>query len=190
VSTANRADNAVRLSGRIYVTASKTRAFWCARVFGESRDLYEWERTLSTKVDPFVERLPHDDELVLRSGEFDVLTTRLEVRERALDMIRNLNGAMRALCGTNQVRFGGVLEVFTDGTHEETIFGEAHQILPMFISGGLVTTGVAPIPPQPSNVQKWYALASTNLAVAEMLCHFGEEPTFYELFKVYEAIEV
>jgi hypothetical protein len=134
VSTAKRADNAVRLSWRIYVTATKTRAFWCARILGEPRDLYEWQRSLSPKADLFVERLSPSDELVLRSTEFDVLTTRLEVRERARDIIKALNGAMRAFCGTNQVRFGGVVEVFTDGTHQETIFGEANQMLPMFIS--------------------------------------------------------
>lgn len=60
----------------------------------------------------------------------------------------------------------------------------------MFVSGGLVEVEGASIPPQPSDVQNWYALAADDPDVAELLRHFGEDPNFYELFKVYEAIEV
>jgi hypothetical protein len=112
----------------------------------------------------------------------------VEVRERALSMIKNLNGAMRA-CGSRPVAFGGVVEVFTDGTYSETTFVEAALEFPRFTSEGTGTTGGSPGAPQPSLVQKWFSLAATDKVVADMLDHVGTEPNFYDLYKTFEGIE-
>ena len=170
------------------VNVSKARAFWAARLRGASSDLTDWERSLCEPFDPFVVRLPHSNELILRSAEFAGMTAALEVRERARIIIDDLNGAMRVTSSSDRVEFSGVTEVLADGTTNETLFVETVRSNSRIGQVAVVTTGGTPSAPQPSLVQKWIAAAAADDLVAEMLRHFGNEPSWYDLYKTFEGI--
>ena len=164
------------------------RAFWAAELIGQPDDLADWETSFGGPFEPRVEQVVAHGatKTILKSAEFEKMRTASEVRERARLIIENLNGALRALSGTGRVELGGVLEVDTDGrVANNYVFAEG------VVKGRARVRGVGgnrPITPQPSTAQKWIACAMTNDVVADMLIHFGKEPSWYDLYKTYEGV--
>ena len=169
-----------------------TRAFWAAELTGQPDDLADWETWFREPFEPSVKRVVGLTKPVLKSAEFEKMMAASEVRERARLIIENLNGALRALSGTGRVELGGVIEVDTDGrantTHvfvEGVIEGRARV---RGAAAALAVGGNSPTTPRPSTAQKWIECAKTNDVVADMLIHFGKEPSWYDLYKTYEGV--
>jgi hypothetical protein len=167
------------------------RAFWAAELTGQPNDLAGWQALLREPFEPRVEPFfaLGLTRTVLKSSEFEKMTTASEVRERARIMIENLNGALRALSGTERVELGGVLEVDTCGRVDTAHFGESGSYLFRGRPAALAVGGNSPITPQPSAAQKWIECARTNDVVADMLIHFGKAPSWYDLYKTYEGVK-
>jgi hypothetical protein len=137
---------------------------WGAVVLGEPTDLEDWAHVLKKPFDPWVEM--HGTETVLRSASLDELESASEVRDRSIAQIERLNGAMALSQGSKPLRFGGVIQFAPDGRLHRTIFAE----MVAFEAGDklratVTVTGpdgkpVPPPPPQPSEVQRWVAIAS------------------------------
>jgi hypothetical protein len=113
------------------------------------------------------------------------MRTASEVRERARIMIEYLNGALRAHSGGGRVELGDkVAKVDTDGRVTIHVFAESASFKLRVIPAIAVVSSKTP---QPSAAQKWFAHATIDDVVADMLIHFGKEPSWYDLYKTYEG---
>jgi hypothetical protein len=164
------------------------RAFWAAELTGQPDDLADWETVFREPFEPSVKRVGGLTKTVLKSPEFEKMMTASEVRERARLIIDNLNGALRAISGTGRMELGDVLEVDTDGRVSTHVCVESMMGVRARVGAALVVEGNSPITPQPSTAQKWIECAMTNDVVADMLIHFGKEPSWYDLYKTYEGV--
>jgi hypothetical protein len=167
-----------------------SRAFWAVELTGQSTDLADWQALLQEPFEPRAESLFALGLMrtVLKSSEFEKMTTASEVRERALIMTENLNGALSALWRTGRVELGSVLEVDTNGRVGATAFVESLSYRLRGRPATMVVGTNSPTIPQPSAAQKWVAHAMTDDVVADMLIHFGKEPHWYDLYKSFEGV--
>jgi hypothetical protein len=84
-------------------TPSSPAPGWIACLTGHEFDLSHWERSLKPSFDPWCERMPRDGSLVLRSRTFADAQSAEEVRELAVSLIAQLNGALSVTVGTEPV---------------------------------------------------------------------------------------
>ena len=167
---------------------AKTRAFWAVQLQGADEDLNEWYRVLQEPFDPVVVQQPGINGFVLKCVEFQSMTSRAEVIEKARIIVDKLNGAMKVTCGTGRISFNGLAEVMTDGTIDQTLFFESVQSSGRVGRVVVTTTGGPPNTAAPALAQKWIQLATTDGIVADMLRHLGNVPSWYDLYKIYEAL--
>ena len=167
----------------------RERAFWAVLLHGNDKDMNVWHNLLQQPYDPIVQQIPHIEGFILRCAEFTEMTSAGEVLERARIIIDDLNGALRVTSGAGRISFNGLAEVMTDGTIQRTAYIEGVHFIEFVSQIAMVTTGGTPSPPGPSLAQKWIQLAATNDIVADMLRHFGNEPSWYDLYKTYEGVQ-
>jgi len=135
---------------------------WGAIVLGEPTELEDWANVLKEPFDPWVET--HGNETVLRSASLDELESASEVRDRSLAQIERLNGAMALSQQSKPLRFGGVVQFAPDGRLHRTLFAEIFEDLDIHAAATVTVIGpdgkpVPPGSPQPSDVQRWMAIA-------------------------------
>jgi hypothetical protein len=167
-----------------------SRTGWGVRLGGHQSDLALWEQALKAPFEPcWIER--YDEEVVLRSLQFEHLPDPAEVRGRAVSLVERLNGAMKISVGSRPVHLESVIEFRADGSRHGIVFIDAVSLVgggaviaaPMLIpSDGKVTP---PEPPKPSEVQQWVRLSGRHDELADALIYFGRG----EWFDVYKAIE-
>jgi hypothetical protein len=166
---------------------------WGAVVQGEPGDLADWARVLKEPFDPWVE--VHGNETVLRSASLNQLTSSTEVRDRSIAQIERLNGAMALSQGSKPLRFGGVIQFTGDGRLHRTIFAEMaafeasdklHAIATVIGPDG---KPVPPPHPQPSEVQRWAAIADQETWLDDALIYFGRATDWFDIYKALECLE-
>jgi hypothetical protein len=178
---------------------------WGAVVQGEPGDLADWARALKEPSDPWVE--VHGNETVLRSASLNQLTSSTEVRDRSIAQIEQLNGAMALSQRSRPLRFGGVIQFTEDGRLHQTIFvemagfeaGDKMHAAILTVSGPNGEP-VSPSPPQPSEVQRWAAIADQEDLLHDALVYFGRIPQspaspvteatdWFDIYKALECLE-
>jgi hypothetical protein len=144
--------------------------FWAVELSGDSSDLESWEESLREPFDPWVEfqHPPDGGPRILRSKEFDNLTSYQEVNTRAQIMVDRLNGALRAATQTRKVSIGYIWRQLRDDASV----------------GGAGKSEAS----SRSSAQRWLSYASSHDVAAEMLSHFGNAPNWFDLYKTYEGI--
>ena len=168
------------------------RTGWGAAISGDDRGIAQWQATLKTPFDPWVEN--HDNQTLLRSAVFDELGSAIEVRDRAVALIDRLNGAMALSRNSKPLRFAGITQFMPDGTRHRTIFAESVQSLEMF-AGEITVTVTGPDgrpipapPPTPSDVQVWAALAEADDFLDDALIYFGTATEWFDIYKTLETL--
>ena len=161
-------------------------AYWAVILDGELADLDDWQLVLKPPFDPWIET-DINQRRVLRSGSFSVLTTSIEVRERALLVLETLGGAVKAETGASPVTFAGLDEVEADGTTRHHLFANDLVVgRPHF--GRPELTGGVPVAPTRSPVQHWYEISTRCRVLADMLRHHGQQANWYNLYKTFEGV--
>jgi hypothetical protein len=165
---------------------------WGAVVLGEPIELANWASVLKEPFDPWIE--VHGDETVLRSASLDQLTSATEVRDRSIAQIERLNGAMALSQGSKPLRFGGVIQFTVDGRLHRTVFaemaafevgGKMHAIATVIGPDGKL---VPPPPPQPSEVQRWMAIADGDGLLEDTLIYFGKAVDWFDIYNALECL--
>ena len=171
-----------------------TKPGWGAVVQGEPADLEEWTFTLKEPFDPWIEI--HGTESVLRSASFDELASAEEVRDRAVTLIERLNGAVALSEHANQLHFGSIIRFAPDGTLHRTIQPEpgAYELSgrgKLRVDTIVIGPDGRPVPsspPQPSEVQKWFALAENDGLLDDALIYFGRATNWFDAYKTLETL--
>jgi hypothetical protein len=165
---------------------------WGAGIRGEATDLEDWAFSLKEPFDPWVEK--YGSETVLRSASFDELTSADEVRDRAAELIERLNGALALSANSKQLRFGSVIQISLDGKlhrkmYIEPVTFEARGKL------GAAAMLIGPdgklkpeIPPQPSDVQRWSAVAENDELLDDALIYYGRATNWFDVYKTLECL--
>jgi len=171
---------------------------WIVQLTGHDFDLSYWERSLKLPFDPWCERILRDGRFVfaLRSHTFDDAQSADEVRERAIPLIEQLNGALRVLEGAEPLTFQGVGRIDDQGGFHVTVFAGTGNIQ---LRGAMVTaTGevrdakgnlIPPPPPSPSAAQRWAEAAEKDDDIADMLVFAGRADNWFDIYKAIELAE-
>jgi len=159
---------------------------WGAVVLGEPTDLEDWSNVLKEPFDPWVEM--HGIETVLRSASLDELESASEVRDRSLAQIERLNGAMALSQESKPLRFGGVVQFTTDGRLHRTLFAEIFESRDRFFHATVTVIGpdgkpVPPASPQPSDVQRWMAIADDDGLLEDAFIYFGKAVDWFDIYR-------
>ncbi|MGE0742133.1 MAG: hypothetical protein AB7O98_12395 [Hyphomonadaceae bacterium] len=168
-------------------------AYWAVELIGHEADLAEVERALNPRFNPKIEQV--NGKLCLLSGEFEGLVKAEDVRERAHALIGVLNGAVLLLRGAQPVRGGCIFRVQDDGRIDQFIIAEAMLTCrPVFMTATLVVTDqegnvVPPLPPAPSDAQKWMDAATADDDIADLLTFLGRADNWFDLYKAIEMAE-
>jgi hypothetical protein len=170
---------------------------WIVQLTGHESDFSCWERCLRPPFDPWCERIPQDGSFVwaLRSCSFDHSQSAAEVRERALPLIKWLNGALSAEMSAEPLKFCGVGCIDNQGRLNSHFFAELHdraRATDTFSAEARDANGNLIPPPSPaeaSRTQKWIKAATGSGDIARALKHFGQPPNWYDMWTVYEIIE-
>ena len=127
----------------------------------------------------------------LKSSDFDSLGSANDVRQRAIAIIKTLNGALKLHTPSFRgVSEDGVTTTEEDGRRHHYVYLEASITLRSKLSANptvSTSNSTRQIAPLPSNLESWLSLAKTDKAVADAL-HFLRENTWSSLYKVYEII--
>lgn len=165
---------------------------WYVQLAGDKFDLEDWAYSLNEPFDPVVMEEP-DGTFLLKSSEFDSATTAEEVREKAKALINRLNGAMTVMHGARPVQVGGIIQVDDSGGRHASVFGEAVAIALGRARARATSTvcgpngeELPPLPPQPSDAQRWNTLAAADDRVADLLEQLGKAADWYEIYKTIE----
>jgi hypothetical protein len=170
-------------------------AGWGAVLRGEAIDLEDWRYVLGNGLDPCTE--VHGEDTILRSESLNALNTASEVRARALDMVEYLNGTLALSQGTKPVAYGGAVEFGEDGRLHRMLYVEAS--VTYTLRGAKARAHAVtldndgnPIPsvPQMSEVQRWAGIAENDDLFHEALMYFGKEPTWFNIYKAIECLEL
>jgi len=127
----------------------------------------------------------------LKWSDFDSLGSADEVRERAIAIIKMLNGTVKLhIPSFRDVSEDGVTIIEEDGRRHHYVYLRGSITARSKISANLTVTtsnDTRQIAPLPSNVESWICLTKTDKAVADAL-HLFRENTWISLYKVYEII--
>jgi hypothetical protein len=169
---------------------------WIVLLTGQDMDLSLWERSLKRPFDPWCERVPHQG-LALRSRSLDQTQSADEVRERAIELIERLNGAMSVQVGAEPLNYQSVGRIGDNGIVDIWVFpvtGHARlrgrgmmaaDVEVRDINGNIVP----PPPPEPSAAQRWITAAEENDDLADMLVFMGRADNWFDIYKAIELAE-
>jgi hypothetical protein len=141
-----------------------------------------WANNLKEPFDqyPWVEK--HGDETVLRSASFDNLASAQEVSDLAVPMIERLNCMLALSKQLKPAQLGAVIQFKSDGTQHRHLIIEAANLTVSGCVIGSPAIGVIgpdgkplpPPPPQPSEAQRWLAVAENEKFLDDALKYFRE----------------
>ena len=139
---------------------------------GEPVDLNHWTFQLKEAFDPWVE--VHDGETILRSASLDELTSAREVRDRATALIERLNGALALSKRTKPLQFGSVVQFASNGGLNRFLSPDAatFELVGQDVDVIITFTGLDG-EPQPSQAQRWAAIAENDELLDDALIYFG-----------------
>ena len=194
------ARSALRVTLQRYAPAvprgvSMTKPGWGVVVQGEATDLQGWADNLKELFDPWVEI--HWGETVLRSALLDGLASANAVSDRALAYIDRINGAMALWQQAGPLRFGKrVIQFTADGKQHRTMFPQtasveirgSNAMRADTIHLGPDGKPVPPPPPQPSEVQRWAAIAEGDDWLDDGLIYFGKADDWFAIYKSLECL--
>jgi hypothetical protein len=157
----------------------------------KSENLDDWIDALKN-FDPWIE--VHAEGTVLRSAAFDGLASTELVKDRAIILIEQLNGAMAASRGAKPIQFDGAIIQFTpDGGKHRTINVEAAMLAISGMRADVIHLGPdgkpkpSP-PPVASEVQNWINIADKDAWLADALVYFGKATNWFDLYKTLECL--
>jgi hypothetical protein len=163
---------------------------WGVHLTGHQFDLEDWEEALRSPFDPWVERM--EAMYILRSLSFDGLQIP-EVRGRAEALIERLNGAMAAAKGSRPVCGQDVVQFTLDGVrHHHVLLAESLDLRVRVGTARMAIGSDGAVVPeaglQPSEVQRWTAIADTDDRLADALVYLSRAEWF-DLYKAIECVE-
>ena len=161
---------------------------WLVRLKGEKFDLEDLPSLLHSPEHTVIEE---NGFYYLKSSDFDLLGSADEVRERAIAIIKVLNGAVKLhISSFRGVSEDGVTMIEEDGRRHHYVYLGGSIAARSKVSANLTVTtsnDTQQIAPLPRNVESWISLAKTDKAIADAL-HLFRENTWISLYKVYEII--
>lgn len=167
---------------------------WGVLLQGHEFDLLDWLEGLHPSFDPRVERrdVRDKEEFVLLSEKFQDAQEASEVRQRALGMITEINGAMAIRKRGESVTLKNVAD-FQYGEPRISGFAEG-QILEVRcrLSAAAMTfyqngEPVLSPPPVPSAPQSWFKLADQSDDVSDLLTYAARADNWFDIYKMIEA---
>jgi hypothetical protein len=169
---------------------------WIVLLTGQDMDMSLWERSLQRPFDPWCERVPQQG-LALRSRSFDQTQSADEVRERAIELIERLNGALGVEVGAEPVNYRWVGRIDDNGKVDIWVFpvtGHARlrgrgMMTPDTEVRDINGNIVPPPPPGPSAAQRWITAAAKNDDLADMLVFMGRADNWFDIYKAIELAE-
>lgn len=172
---------------------------WVALLNGDAVDLGDWGRSLKQPFDPYCEQIAHGggSAWALRSRQFDTLSDADDVRQRAIPLIEQLNGALAVTARAERVTLNGVGRIDEQGECHLTVFASLATGLGRARVTAFATIEirdqagnlVPPPPPEPSDPQKWIRLAGQSDIVADMLVFAGRGDNWFDIYKCIELAE-
>ena len=162
---------------------------WIVQLTGHDFDWSSWERSLKPPFDPWCERIPQGESSLwaLRSRSFDHAQSAGEVRERAVPLIQQLNGALSVLVGAEPLTFQAVGRIADKGKIGLTPFPKPGKIT---IRGGTAINSLEmKDAKEPSAAQRWIEAAEKDDFKADMLVFAGRADNWYDIYKTIELAE-
>ena len=171
---------------------------WIVKLTGHPFDLAYLEQSLRAPFDPWCERIPQNEEWVLglRSHSFEHLTSADEVRQQAVSLIEQLDGAQGMLAGARRLSLGWVGHADGQGDVSIWVFPGTGRVE---VRGGFVSaiaevrdasgSLVPPLVPQPSQAQRWLNAAQANDDIADMLVFAGRADNWFDIYKALELAQ-
>ena len=137
---------------------------------------------------------------MLRSKALDAAATPSEVHDRAGPLIAMLNGALAVTHGTRPIGLDYVIEFMSDGTERRhpfaTLAGASGRGKAKAVAVALGPDGqpLPPLPPQPSEAQRWLDIAATDDkvadALADALTFFSRGHDWFDIYKAWECLKI
>src|SRR5262245_16200709 len=146
---------------------------WAVVLEGHDFDLEDWKDSLSAPFDPVVETTEIPDgsggrvrAYLLKAAAFVTCRRPREVRERAIPLVRVLNGLI-AHSRSRPVTFSTVVEQVDDGSYRRHAY-IALEGLEFRLRGSAITMTVSGLSkaPEPSSVQKALEVATGDVLAA------------------------
>ncbi|MBI4302647.1 MAG: hypothetical protein HY664_08570 [Chloroflexi bacterium] len=161
---------------------------WLVRLKGEEFDLED----LATEIrSPSFNVAKENDYYYLTSLGFNSLTTADDVRAKATELIRVINGAASLTFAKFQgVEFDALTLIEPNGRRHNYIYLAATLTARARVSATLTTVnseGTEDLSQQPTEMESWVTLAMQERDVADCL-HFFRDGTWFSLYKVYEIV--
>lgn len=155
-----------------------------------------WRDLLRAPCDPYVEEIKDDSGsyLVLRSSVFDDIRTPKGFHQAAKQYLAALNVAMSLLSNVESVQVETVVEFVQGGQPRKHRYLIAEGIAMRFRLGIADTTfrdelgNLVEHSPLPSQLQLWMRAASLDPDIGSALRYLQGEPSWFELYKAYEAV--
>lgn len=161
---------------------------WLVRLKGAKFDLEDLPSLLRSPEHTVIEE---NGSYYFKSSDFDSFGSADEVRERAIAIIKMLNGAVKLhIPSFRDVSEDGVTIIEEDGRRHHYVYLRGSITARSKISANLTVTtsnDTRQIAPLPSNVESWICLTKTDKAVADAL-HFFRDGTWVSLYKACEVI--
>jgi hypothetical protein len=164
---------------------------WLAKLAGDSWQLEQLGELLDSS---HLRVVKEYDGYYLRAAAFDGLTEAAAVHAEAQKLLPHINGAMR-------LHFGHITPIMTNTV---AFVDEQGQRLSTTVLGLVMTAGAGavgigritvigpdgvPLPPPPSDIQRWTSLAAYDDAAAHTLRLLSYEPDWSTLHKLLEVVE-
>jgi len=168
---------------------------WFVPLSGEDADKSIWERSLKPPFDPWCERIIRSETSYfgIRSSAFNHMTDAQEVRDKAISLVMQMNGAFRLCDDALPLMVDSVIQIDASGKFHHAMFAEAGHIK---LRGFAITATAEvrnadgsippPPPPQRSEVQRWAQLAESNEDVADMLIFASRGDSWFDIYKALE----
>jgi len=168
-----------------------SRIGWGAMLGGEEWDLEEWREALKQSFDPWVT----EDGLILRSSSLGPATTGSEAYDLAKALMDQVNGALAVSCTARVVRLEGIVEILCDGTRRRapvltsiSATERPDKARVMVDVDGPDGKPKPPLPPEPSETQRWLSITAEDDLLADALTYFGRSEDWFDIFKALECL--
>ena len=106
-----------------------------------------------------------------------------------LPAVGGAKGRPRHQSWSRGVRFEALAEVFDDGSCRRHQFAQLRANDARDRASMIDTvSGSEPAPPEPSNPQRWLAIAAENELLADALTYFGRDDDWFDTYKALECL--